>query len=130
MVSVHCNTVSIDYLTLIIQAKKPFLEDAQVANASAESSSVLITSQPKTFVQTKIEVLRIPADRSCTSRAEVSTIEFPEGPTLNSGILESGNLNPETLKLEGQLKQVPSIMDFKGAVFRWDHRKLVDKFFR
>lgn len=78
------------------------------------------------MVQTKIEVLRIPADRSCTSKAEVSTIEIPEGPTLNPGTLESANLNPETLKLEGQLKHIPCIMDFKGAVFRWDHRKLVD----
>ena len=111
-----------------MQAKKPSLEDSQVAHTSAESS-LPNTSQRKTSVQTKIEVLRIPADRSCTSKAEVSTIEIPEGLTLNPGTLESGNLSPETLKLEGQLKQVPCIMDFKGALFRWDHRHLVDKLF-
>ena len=86
-----------------------------------------IASQSKTSVPEKVEVLRILIKRSCTSSFEVSTIGIPSGPSLNPGTLDSSKLNPETTKLEEQLKQIPNIVETKGVVFRWDGRILVDK---
>lgn len=100
--------------------------DVQGVSAGTRASDP-IASQPKTSVPENVEVLRIIIKRSCTSRLEFSTIEIPNGPSLNPGTLDSSKLNPETIKLEEQLKQIPNIMETKGVVFHWDGRILIDK---
>lgn len=108
------------------QAKKPSSGDVQGVSAPTEASSP-IASQPETSVPEKVEVLRIPIDHSSPSRLNVSTVEIPSGSSLKPGTLESRKLNPETRKLEEQLKHIPNRMETKGVNFRWDRRVLVDK---